>query len=118
MYRLYQADNTTPVAVSQQIDATFNPVSREPYNDGGVRGSAFYVVEWQFGYALSEAAYQALTLWTPESGRVQFDTWRGARGATASGFVKCEGIQEVVAGTLKRGEWHGVYVRFVAVRVL
>ena len=118
-YRLYENDNTTPVAVPQAINATFNPAARESFNDGGVRRSALFVVEWRFKQPLSDADFGLLTLWTPESGRVRFDTLRPRRGATASAFVACEGTQAEVGGTqLDGADWYNVYVKFVAVRVL
>lgn len=118
-YQLYQPDNTTPVAVPQQIGTTFNPVSREPFNDGGRRASAFYVVEWRFKQPMSQAQYQLLQTYIPDSGRTQFMTWRPAKGATAGAFVKCEGVLAEIGGQqVDYGDFYNVFLKFVAVRIL
>lgn len=119
-YRLYQTnDNVTPIAVPQQIASTFNTAKRTAFNDAGRRSSAFYVVEWRFKDKMTQAQYQALEFWLPESGRTQFDTWRPPKGATAGAFVKCEGVVDEIGGTqIDYADVGGVYIKFVAVRVL
>lgn len=115
-YRLYQQDNTTPVAIPQPNADDWGTVDRPPFNDGGKRKSAFVTVEWRYRRPISQAAFQLFTTYRPDSGKIQFETWKKPAGAVAGQFVKCEGIMDEPTGILQDGEYHSVRLRFTAVR--
>lgn len=115
-FRLYQSDNTTPVTIPQPEVATWKTIDRPAFSDGGKRKSAFVTVEWRFKAALSAADFQLLTTYRPDSGKLQFETWKKPVGAVAGQFVKCEGIMDEPEGVERDGRYNAVAVRFTGVR--
>lgn len=116
VYRLYQTDTTTPVAIPQPETATWGRVTREPSSDGGVRSSAFATVDWSYATPISAAAFGLFTTYRAANGWVTFDTWKKPTGASAGVFVKCQGFMAEPTGVEREGEYVGVSVAFSAVR--
>lgn len=118
MFRLYQLDGTTPVTIPQPQKATWDYPARDASADGGVRRSAFAIVEWTYSpkTPMSPANFLLLTTYRAANGWVTFDTWKKPQGASAGAFVKCQGYMSEPGGTLREGEYYSISVAFSAVR--
>jgi hypothetical protein len=113
-FSLYQADGTTPIAIAQELDATWETIPRGAFGDGTTRVARYKRVAWRFP-RLTAAQYQVLVQ-SRQVGRQTFETWKRPEGAVAGAFVVCTGIMgETIGATLGEGEYHGVTVTWTMV---
>lgn len=117
-YQLYEDDNTTPIAIPQPIYATWETTPLDAFTNGVRRVSRYRRVRWEFP-RMSSAEYLTLVANRPDSGVMQFKTFRGAVGASPGDWVQCAGIMEpIVSGNEHEGEIHGVYVEWSRVEAV
>ena len=116
-YELYEDDNTTPIAIPQPNYATWQTVMLPGYTNGVRRVSRYRSVRWEFD-RMSKAEYETLTANRPDSGLMQFKTYRGAVGATPGEWVQCVGIMApIISGNEHEGDIYGVFIEWSRVEV-